>query len=113
VKLPNPKNTIIDDNKLTGYALNLNHSDGQHKARVFKSVLNLDINNVQFLKNALLEAVKTYDAIPDKINQYGQKYVIDFPLTHQNKTAIIHSVWIIRNDENFPRLVTCYAAGYN
>ncbi|WP_369800422.1 DUF6883 domain-containing protein [Microcystis panniformis] len=44
---------------------------------------------------------------------YRQKYVIDFPLTHQNKTAIIHSVWIIRNDENFPRLVTCYAAGFN
>jgi hypothetical protein len=108
VKLTNPKNTIIDDNKLTGYSLNLNHLEGQHKARVFKSVLNLDINDVQFLKNALLEAVKIYDAIPDKNNQYGQKYVIDFPLTNQNKTAIIHSVWIIRNDENFPRLVTCY-----
>ena len=108
MKLPNSKNTIIDDNKLTGYALNLNHSEGQHKARVFQSVLNLDINDVQFLKNALLEAVKIYDAIPNKINQYGQKYIIDFPLNHQNKTAIIHSVWIIRNDENFPRLVTCY-----
>jgi hypothetical protein len=108
VKLPNPENTIIDDNKLIGYSLNINHSDGQHKARVFKSALNLDINDIQLLKNALLEAVKTYDASPDKLNQYRQKYVIDFPLTHQNKTAIIHSVWIIRNDEKFPRLVTCY-----
>ncbi|MFM6897086.1 MAG: hypothetical protein ACKPKF_07245, partial [Microcystis panniformis] len=35
-------------------------------------------------------------------------FVNDFPLNHQNKTAIIPSVWIIRNDENFPRLVTCY-----
>lgn len=102
MKLPNPKNTIIDDNKLTGYSLNLNHSEGQHKARVFQSVLNLDINDVQFLKNALLEAVKTYDAIPDKINQYGQKYVIDFPLTHQNKTAIIHSVWTSEMMKTFP-----------
>jgi len=40
--------------------------------------------------------------------EYGQKYIIDFPLNHQNKTAIIPSVWIIRNDEKFPRLVTCY-----
>jgi hypothetical protein len=108
VKLPNPESTIIDDHKLTNYSLNLNHSDGRHKARVFKSALNLDIDDFQFLKNALLEAVKTYDAIPSKINQYGQKYVIYFPLTHQNKKAIIHSVWIIKNDENFPRLVTCY-----
>ncbi|NCR02268.1 MAG: hypothetical protein GPJ11_24585 [Microcystis aeruginosa L211-101] len=99
---------MFDDHKLTGYSLNLNHADGRHKVRVFKSALNLDIDDVQFLKNALLEAVKTYNAIPDKINQYGQKYIIDFPLNHQNKTAIIPSVWIIRNDENFPRLVTCY-----
>ncbi|NCR27961.1 MAG: hypothetical protein GPJ25_16910 [Microcystis aeruginosa LE13-04] len=76
---------------LTGYSLNLNPADGRHKARVFKSALNLDIDDVQFLKNALLEAVKTCNAIPDKINQYGQK-IIDFPLNHQNKTAIIQSV---------------------
>lgn len=108
MKLTNPEHTIIDDNKLMGYSLNLNHVDGQHKARVFQAALNIDLNDAQFLKNALLEAVQTYEAIPDQTNQYGQKYVIDFPLTHQNKTAIIHSVWIIRNDENFPRLVTCY-----
>ncbi|WP_353737636.1 MULTISPECIES: DUF6883 domain-containing protein [Microcystis] len=40
--------------------------------------------------------------------EYRQKYIIDFPLNHQKKTAIIPSVWIMRNDENFPRLVTCY-----
>ena len=58
MKLPHPESTIIDDHKLTGYSLNLNHADGRHKARVFKSALNLDIDDVQFLKNALLEAVK-------------------------------------------------------
>jgi len=108
MKLPNPEMTLIDDNKLIGYSLNINHSDGQHKARVFKSALNLTIDNVEELKIALFNAVKKYEAIPDKINLYGQKYIIDFPLTREGKTAIIHSVWIVRNDENFPRLVTCY-----
>ena len=103
MKLPNPDNTIIDDQKLTGYCLNPFHSDGQHKARVFKAVLDLDLNNVEELKTALDEAVKTYDAIPDKRNQYGQKYVIDFPMTRNDKTATVHSVWIVRNEENFPR----------
>jgi hypothetical protein len=37
----------------------------------------------------VLEAVKTYDAIPDKINQYGQKYIIDFPLNHQNQSEMM------------------------
>lgn len=75
---------------------------------MFKSALNLDITHIEELKAALLEAVKNYDAIRDKANQYGQKYIIDFPMTRGEKTAIIHSVWIVRNDENFPRLVTCY-----
>lgn len=108
MKLPNPEQAFIDDNKLAGYSLNLNHADGQHKARVFKSALNLTVDNIDELKSSLLEAVKNYDAIPDKSNPYGQKYVIDYPLTRQGKTAIIHSVWIVRYSENFPRLVTCY-----
>lgn len=108
MKLPNPEKTFIDNNKLAGYSLNVNHDEGKHKARVFKSALNLTIDNIEELKQALLEAVKTYEAIPDKANSYGQKYIIDFPLTRDNKTAIVHSVWIVRNDENFPRLVTCY-----
>ena len=108
MKLPNPNNAYIDDNKLVGYALNFNHAEGKHKARVFKAALGLTVENLAELKNALLEAVKTLDAIPDKSNQYGQKYVIDFPMTHNNKAAIIHSVWIVRYAENFPRLVTAY-----
>ena len=108
MKLPNPESAIIDHQKLVGYCLNLNHGDGRHKARVFKSALNLDIDDVDELKAALLEAVIENDAVPEKRNQYGQKYVIDFPMTREEKTAMIHSVWIVRNQENFPRLVTCY-----
>jgi hypothetical protein len=108
MKLPNPQNALIDSNKLVGYALNFNHADGQHKALVFKSALNITIDNLGVLNAALLNALQTYEAIPDKSNQYGQKYIIDFPMTHQNKTATIHSVWIVRDDEDFPHLVTCY-----
>ncbi|MGB5711358.1 MAG: DUF6883 domain-containing protein [Waterburya sp.] len=108
MKLPNPEKAIIDNQKLAGYCLNPNHADGKHKARVFKTALNLDINNVDELKAALIKSVKNNDAIPATRNQYGQKYVIDFPLTRGERTAIIHSVWIVKNQENFPRLVTCY-----
>ena len=108
MKLPNSEKAIIDNQKLAGYCLNLNHADGRHKARVFKSVLNLDIDDVDELKAALLEAVTQNDAVPEKYNQYGQKYVIDFTMTRDEKTAIIHSVWIVRDREDFPRLVTCY-----
>ena len=108
MKLPNPENAVIDNRKLAGYCLNPNHSEGKHKARVFKSALDMDLDNIEILKSALLKAVKENDAVLDRENNYGKKYIIDFPLTHQNKTAIIHSVWIVRNNENYPRLVTCY-----
>jgi hypothetical protein len=108
MKLPNPEMTLIDDGKLTAYSLNFNHDEGKHKARVFKSALGITLENLEELKIVLLEAVKNYKAIPTKGNTYGQKYIIDFPMTRNNKTAIIHSVWIIPNEENFARLVTCY-----
>ena len=73
VKLPNSEKAVIDPRKLTGYCLNQNHADAQHKAPVFKAALDLDVDNVEELKAALLNAVKSYDAIPDKANQYGQK----------------------------------------
>jgi hypothetical protein len=108
MKLPDPERTIIEEGKLADYCLNSNHPDGRHKARVFKSALDLKQEDVETLKKALLEAVKTYEATPDKRNQYGQKYVIDFPMTHGGKRAIIHSVWIVRDEEKRARLVTCY-----
>jgi len=90
-KLPNPDKALIDIDKLSGYCLNSEHQDGQHKARVFKSALSLGT-----------------DAIPTKRNEYGQKYVIDFEINHSDKMAKIRSAWMVRNNENFPRLITCY-----
>lgn len=108
MKLPNPNRAIVERKKLTDYCLNPNHPDGRHKARVFESALGLNLNNVEVLETALLESVKQYNAVEDKQNRYGQKYIIDFPLVNNSKQATIRSVWIVKNSENFPRLVTCY-----
>ncbi|PSN09977.1 hypothetical protein C7271_26840 [filamentous cyanobacterium CCP5] len=108
MKLPNPNLTVIDESKLTGYCLNMSHSDGRNKARVFQAALGLTQDNAEELRAALLQAVEAYEAIPAKRNRYGQKYVIDFPLERSLQVAIVHSVWIVRDDETFPRLVTCY-----
>ncbi|NJO66197.1 MAG: hypothetical protein HC832_00995 [Leptolyngbyaceae cyanobacterium RM1_405_57] len=108
MKLPNPDRATIDNQKLTGYCLNPNHADGQHKAYVFQSALGIGLDEVEELKAALREAVRLYDAIPGKSNQYGQRHIIDFLMTRLEKQAVVRSVWIVRNDENLPRLVTCY-----
>ncbi|MEN8217816.1 MAG: DUF6883 domain-containing protein [Pseudomonadota bacterium] len=47
--LPNAENAFIDTRKLTDYCLNLEHFEGRHKARVFKSAK----PNRLFLLNAI------------------------------------------------------------
>jgi len=68
--LPNPELAVIGEDKLSGYCLNTEHSEGKHKARVFKSALNMDVSNSEEFKLALLDAVRNCDAIPSKRNAY-------------------------------------------
>ncbi len=108
MKLPNFQKAIIPESKLSGYCLNLEHKDGKHKARVFRAALGLTAENSDELRNALLQALINYEAEFQKTTANGDLYIIIFPMTRNNKTENIKSVWIIRNDEDFPRLVTCY-----
>lgn len=108
MKLPHPELAVVDVKKLSEYCLNPEHPDGQHKARVFKAALGIRLENVEELKLALLEAIQVNEAITDKSNQYGQKYVVDFTMVRMQQQATIHSVWIVKHSENFARLVTCY-----
>ncbi|MGB3311430.1 MAG: DUF6883 domain-containing protein [Nodosilinea sp.] len=108
MKLPNPDQAVLPLDKLEGYSLNPNHSEGRHKAIVFQSALGLNLENARELRAALRQALETQEAMPTKRNAYGQKYQIEFAMTRNDKTALVRSVWIVRRDENFPRLVTCY-----
>ena len=108
MKLPNPEQAIIDEEKLSGYCLNPSHSDGQHKARVFQSALGIGLDDADELRTALMQAIQTTDAVLDKRNPYGQKYRVDFLMVREDKQAMVRSVWLVRDEENFPRLVTCF-----
>lgn len=108
MKLPNPQKAFIDKTKLTGYCLNPEHPEGQHKACVFKAALGIDLNTVDVLIEGFLCAIVECAAVMTECNAYGNKYKVDFILHHQQKSASVRSVWIIRNTEDFPRLVTCH-----
>lgn len=107
-KLPHPERAIVPIDKILDYCLNPEHPDGKHKARVFKSALNLGIEDAETLRRALLGVVHREISTPTKRNVYGQKYVIDFEMSHSGRTAEVRTVWIVRDDEDFPRFVTCY-----
>jgi hypothetical protein len=108
MQLPNPDQALIPFEKLEGYSLNPNHPEGRHKAIVFRSALDIGLEEAEELRLALQRSISTDDILLVAQTLYGRKYRIDFEMTRAEKQAIIRSVWIVRQNEDFPRLVTCY-----
>jgi hypothetical protein len=108
MRVPNADRAFIDMSKLRDYALNPAHRVGGHKARLFASLLGMTINDTAALENILLTVIRNEEATLGELDEYGQRYIIDFLLTWQERRATVRSAWIIRPDEDFPRLVTCY-----
>lgn len=106
--LPNANRAFIDDRKLTEYCLSFEHSDGKNKARVFAAALGITKATYFVLKTAILEAVLTESAVFQEETRRGTYWQVDFTLRYLNKFARVRSAWIIRRDEDFPRLVTCF-----
>jgi len=108
MKLPNADRAFVDVVKLRDYSLNTAHKEGKHKARVFADALDLKSDDAAWLRQKLLNIAKSEDCRMGRETDYGQRYVIDFELTREGKTARVRSAWIIRKGDDFPRLVTCY-----
>ena len=65
-------------------------------------------DNAEELRDALLAAARTHDAIPTEQDEYGQRYVLDFTMNEPAGQANVRSSWIVRRGEDFPRLTSCY-----
>jgi hypothetical protein len=88
--------------------LNLNHSVGKHKARVFKAALGLTKQQAAWLRDRALEIAVTGEATPGPPSVFGQKYVIDAWIEYNGKRALVRFSWIIELGKDFPRLTSCY-----
>lgn len=108
MKLPNAERAVVEIEKLRDYCLNANHPRGRHKARVFVTALGLTADDAEELRQAILSAVLSEDAIPTERDEYGQRFVVDFSMRRQGKDAVVRSSWIIRSGEDYPRLTSCY-----
>lgn len=108
MKLPKAEHAVVDVAKLRDYCLNPNHPRGRHKARVFLAALGMTAADAVSLCDALLAAARTEDATSRDLDEYGQRYVLDFLMTGPAGRANVRSVWIVRVGEDGPRLSTCY-----
>src|SRR5215213_4188293 len=108
MRLPNANRAFVDLAKLRDYCLNPSHPRGQHKASVFFAVLGLTASDAVGLQAALLDAARRLDAIIGARDQYGQRYTIDVLMVGPTGQGTVRSAWIVRADEDYPRLTTCY-----
>ena len=108
MKLPNAEQAIVDIAKLRDYSLDASHEEGKHKARVFAAALGIGRDDADWLRTILLAAALRYDCVPGRTTPFGQRYVLDFPITKGSRAAQVRSVWNVRPGESPPRLVTCY-----
>lgn len=106
--LPHSQNAVVDIHKLTDYLLNPNHKDGRHKARLFAASLNVNAEDAEELRHALLNAAASNEARYGKFDRYGQRYTVDFLFEWRGKSAIIRSGWIIEHGSDIPRLATAF-----
>jgi hypothetical protein len=56
----------------------------------------------------LLAAARDQDAVVGQVDEFGHRYVIDFPLEHAGRRALVRAAWIVLTNEDFPRLTSCY-----
>lgn len=108
MKLPNGAEAIVDIRKIREYCLSTEHPRGKHKAQVFAVKLGMTVDHWENLKDALRQAAQREDAIETVADEYGNRYIIDFELKHEGRSAMIRSCWMIRTGEMMPRFVTCW-----
>ena len=106
--MPNAERAFVNIAKLRDYSLDAAHEEGKHKARVFAAALGIAEEDADWLRSVLLEAVRRHDCVFGRKTSFGQRYLVDFPVTRADKRAPVRSVWNVRPGENAPRLVTCY-----
>jgi len=108
MKLPNGSRCDLGA-KLEDYSLNPTHREGRHKARVFEAVLGITLTNAELLRAAILSAAATSDEAEARgDNGFGEVFNLRFAITTRRGSATVLTGWIVRHNEDFPRLTTCY-----
>ena len=107
--IPNVENATINPKKLTEYALNPNHPVGGNKAKVFESALGYNQSNADDLMRQIYEKLPNSEAVLGQLDEYGQRYIVDIPITGPNgNTVNVRTGWIIKTGSDIPELTTLF-----
>jgi hypothetical protein len=105
-RLPRATEARIDARKLRDYALNPEHGTGRFKARFFAQ-MGYSAADWQRLEQDIRDQHLSEPAEAGQPSPFGQKYTITAPLQGPTGPARqVTTVWIIRQGEDVPDLVT-------
>jgi hypothetical protein len=110
MKLPYADRAVVPPEKITAYLLSPTHPIGRSKAAFYAS-LGYDISDPNRLAADLIALAGDSEVVETELIRFGTKYILEGPLSIPvGGIRIIRSVWIIRNGEDYPVLVTAYPA---
>lgn len=108
--LPNLEQAVIPLEKLGSYALNANHPEGKHKARVFKSVLGVERRHAGTLSELIRTSLPKAPAEQHESTAFGDIWITWHEITGLNgERAIVTAAWIYKKEApHTPVLISCY-----
>jgi hypothetical protein len=107
MKVPNPDEAFVAEDKIANHLLSPEHPVGRFKAGFFEG-LGYDRGDWRRLADDLQSQHLTLDASEVADFPYGRKFVIEGPLDGPRERANLISVWVIRKGEGVARFVTAY-----
>jgi hypothetical protein len=108
MKLPGADRALIQPEKLRDYLLSTEHPIGRFKAAFFAR-MGYSRQDWQRLQLDIWQIAQSGAALERQGSTFGRRYEVNGILRGTSgREASVTTVWIVRNDEDFPRLVTVY-----
>ena len=94
--------------KLLDYSLCPSHPVGAHKARLFREALGIKAQDAGSIAELLRWVAAHATASSEHEDSHGKRFSVDFVLETWPGSAVVRSAWIIRSEEDLPRLTTVF-----
>ncbi len=108
MQVPGAHRAEIDPRKVRDYLLSHDHVVGRVKAPFFEA-LGFTRSGWHELSSSLLRFLRTEEALPSHLDQFGQRYVVLGTLHGPaGRSARVVTVWVVLTGEETPRFVTAY-----
>lgn len=107
MKLPNGDRAQISIQKLVGYCLNPTHERGKDKAKRFKAILEITIENADRLYELIQQAAIAGEVVQQAMTPFGQEYKVDWTVP-DTAGVQLRTIWEIAPNSVEPRLISAF-----